>query len=164
MKQLILLILLFLVCGLITSNAQTPTPSPSPTPSVEIDISDIQQIRKIIADRDYWKARATEEEEQKDKWKTSSAKWQNLYESEKFRADGVQENRIAELTEANKALKASVFELRVQADSDRQRLGEQQFTINKLKSARKWYFATGLGVGFGAGFFTGYQTGVRFRF
>ena len=157
MKKLNLFLWLILVGGLITTNF-------SQTPTTEITAEDVQQIRRIIADRDYWKARAEEEARQKDEWKKSSATWEKLFESEKYRADVLQENRITELKEANKSLTSANFQLREQSAADRERLSEQQFTINKLKSSRKWYFAAGLGVGFGTGLFTGYQVKAKFTF
>jgi len=74
----------------------------------------------------------------------SAANWQKLYLAEKDRADRVQGGRIDELLKANAAYKD-------QAENDRQRLGELDFKIRKLKSQRKWWFATGLGTGVVAG-------------
>ena len=53
---------------------------------------------------------------------------------------------------------------RLQAEDDKRRLSENAFTIRKLKSERKWYFATGFGLGFCTGAFTGYRLGARFSF
>lgn len=134
--------------------------SDSPTISVE----DVRQIRKIIAERDFYKNSFEESEKQRLKWQQSAENWQKLYLAEKFRADTVQEKRINELLEANTALGKANIQLRAQTEADRTRLAEQQFIINKLKNSRKFYFAGGFALGFGAGAFAGYQTGVRFRF
>ncbi len=129
-----------------------------------ISAEDVKQIRRIVVERDYFKAAFEESENQKNLWRKSSADWKALYESEKARADGVQESRIAELRRANDELtKANSF-YKQQAADDRQKLGEQEFTIRKLKSERKWYFAAGFGTGFAAGGYLGYRFGGRFRF
>ncbi len=115
-------------------------------PSLSAD--DVKLIRRIIADRDYEKARADEAIKQLDGWKTSAANWQKLYEAEKDRADRVQGGRVEELLKANQAYKD-------QAELDRQRLGELEFKNRKLKSERKWWLALGFGTGLGAGLYTG---------
>ncbi len=127
-------------------------------------MSDVKQIRELIADRDYWKDQAAEEKRQKIEWQKSSANWERLYNSEKGRADGVQENRIAELRSSVAELGKANFQLRAQSEDDKRQLGEQAFTIRKLKSERKLYFATGFAVGSAAGGFAGYKIGTRFRF
>ena len=98
-----------------------------------------------------------ESENQKNLWRKSSADWKALYESEKARADGIQESRITELKGANDELAKANFFYKQQAADDKQRLGEQEFKIRKLKSERKYYFATGFGLGFGTGTYAGYQ-------
>ncbi len=115
-------------------------------------MDDVKLFRKIIADRDYQQARADEAVRQSDAWRLSASNWEALYRSEKLRADVTQENRIAELQKANAAYKD-------QAENDRQRLGEMEFKIRKLKSQRKWFFAAGLG----AGLYGGYRI-AQFRF
>jgi hypothetical protein len=127
-------------------------------------VDDVRQIRELIVDRDYWKARAAEAERQSAGWQKSSANWQSLYEAEKSRADGVQEKRIAELLASNAELGKANAVYKLQAADDRQKIGEQEFTIRKLKRERKYYFAAGFATGFTAGGYTGYRIGARFRF
>lgn len=107
-------------------------------------MEDVKLFRKIIADRDYEKARADEAMKQLDGWRTSATNWQLLYDAEKKRADVTQEGRISELLKANAAYKD-------QAENDRIRLGELDFKVRKLKSERKWWFAAGAGTGLAAG-------------
>lgn len=116
-------------------------------------MEDVKQLRKLAADRDYQAARADEAEKQSAAWQISSGKWKALFESEKQRADVTQESRIAELGKAN-------LQLHIQADADKQKIGEQNFTIRKLKSERKWWF----GVGFGTGAVAGIYGAKKFSF
>jgi hypothetical protein len=131
-------LVVFLIAGCINVSAQE---------TVVISIEDLRQLRKLAADRDYEKARADEAVRQAEAWKGSAANWQKLYESEKDRADRVQGERIDLLQRAN-------AEYKTQAEADRQRLGELEFTIRKLKSQRKWWFAAGAGIGAAAGVYT----------
>ena len=39
-----------------------------------------------------------------------------------------------------------------QAENDKQRLGELEFKVRKLKSERKWWLAAGAGVGVISGY------------
>ncbi len=154
MKKLILFILLNLIVGFLSSSASAQNTPVCLTPD------DVKAIRKIVADRDYYKAAFEESERQRAAWQKSSADWKALYESEKSRADGVQESRIKALSDANAELSKANFFYKQQADADRQKIGEQNFTIRKLKSERKWFFA----AGFGLGALTGYQVKARFNF
>lgn len=108
--------------------------------TVTIPIEDLKQLRKIAADRDYQQSRADEAARQADAWKLSSANWQALYLAEKDRADRVQGGRVDELQKAIAAYKD-------QAENDRQRLGELDYKVRKLRSERKWWFALGFGTG-----------------
>lgn len=117
-----------------------------------LSADDVKAIRKIIADRDFEKGRADEAIKQRDYWKTSAAEWKVLFESEKARADGIQEQRIdavknavAEMQKANKLLHD-------QAEADRKKIGEQQAKIISLKSDRKWWVSGGAVAGAAATF------------
>lgn len=144
----------FAVCAQ-TLNAQVSEPS--------LSADDVKQIRELIAERDYQKRRADALQTDVDRWRKSSEDWKSLYEREKLRADGVQESRISALEKANADLFKANTIYRLQAEDDRKRLAEQTFQIRKLKSQRKWFFATGFGAGFGAGAYTGYRA-ARFSF
>jgi hypothetical protein len=124
---------------------------------VTLPAEDVKQLRKLAADRDYQQARADEAEKQSAQWKASSENWRGLYESEKHRADDVQGGRIDLLTKANAALHD-------QADADKQKIGEQNFTIKKLKSERKWWFVTGAIAGGAVGGYVGYRARAGFSF
>lgn len=105
-----------------------------------LSADDVKQLRKLAADRDYQQARADEAIRQRDAWKDSAANWQKLYLAEKDRADRVQGGRVAELEKAISAYKD-------QAAADRERLGEMEFKIRKLKGERKWWLALGAVAG-----------------
>jgi len=112
------------------------------SPSLSVD--DLKALRQALADREFFKQRAENAEAMVTALTASRDGWKALYEAEKLRADQVQGGRIAELTAAN-------TQLHIQANADKQRIGELTFDNIKLKSARKWYFLTGLGTGAVAG-------------
>ncbi len=124
--------------------------------AVEVTIEDLRQLRRIAADRDHQEARANEAERQAADWQASAGKWQKLYDAEKDRADRVQGGRIAELQKANEFY-------REQAEADKQRLGELEFRIRKLKNQRKYWFGAGAAIGGAAGAFGGYKI-AQFNF
>ena len=117
-----------------------------------LSVDDAKLFRKIIADRDYEKARADEAVEQRDRWKGSSASWEALYRSEKDRADRVQGGRVDELSKAN-------FELHNQNTDLKREKRELQDDNVRLRSSRKWYFTAGATAGAAAGAYVGWQLG-----
>lgn len=110
------------------------------TPSATLSAEDVKQVRKIIADRDFYKASYENEKQLRDAAEKSIIGWRSLYLAEKDRADRVQGGRVEEL---QKAVEAS----RDLHALDSQKLAENEFTIRKLKVQRKWWFAAGLGTG-----------------
>lgn len=116
--------------------------------TVTIPLSDLKQLQKVAAEREFYKASFEDEQKKSAGWQQSASDWKKLYESEKVRADEVQGGRIAELLKANSAYKD-------QAALDKQRLGELEFTVRKVKAQRKWWLA----VGFGSGLYGGYKLG-----
>jgi Skp family chaperone for outer membrane proteins len=134
-----------------------------------LSADDIKIIRQQIADGEAYKKKYEEEvrahsetKADRDKWQKSSADWKANAEKETYRADVTQGGRIKELEGAVAEEKKSNFFLRQQSDDDRQKIGEQNFKIAKLKSERKWWFITGFGTGAATGGFAGYQAGKRF--
>lgn len=105
-----------------------------------LSVDDVKQLRKLAAEREFYKRSFEESERQSAEWRRSAENWRTLYEAEKDRADRVQEGRVSELQKAIAAFKD-------QADADRQRLGELEFRIRKLKSQRKWWFGAGAAAG-----------------
>lgn len=123
--------------------------------SPQISAEDVKEIRKIIADRDYEKARADEAERQRAAWQASSEKWQGLYTSEKKRADEIQGGRLEEKDNV-------ITQLRQQAADDRQEIGRLNFQVEKYKGQRKWFFVAGAGAGAAVGAYGGFQAGKRY--
>ena len=139
MKTLMLILITIASCA-----AFAPTLLAQDINLAALSADDVKAIRKIIADRDYEKARADEAVSQAESWKVSAGSWRVLYLAEKDRADRVQGGRVEELLKANAAYKA-------QAENDRERLGELEFKVRKLKSQRKWWFAAGAAGGLAGG-------------
>jgi hypothetical protein len=134
--------------------------------TVTMNADDLAQLRKIAADREFQKNRADEAERQSSEWQRSSERWRGLYESEKRRADEIQEKRVSELNAAVGEFRTEVAELRKangflqdQAKSDKEQIGQLNFDVRKLKSERKFYFAGGVGVGAVGGFYIGKNIG-----
>lgn len=125
--------------------------------TVTIPLEDLKQLRKLAADRDFWKGIADDAKEQITALQASVTNWHGLYMSEKARADGVQENRIAEVKAATKALTDANTELHNQHADDVRKIGEQNAEIIKLKSSRKWYFGTGAAIGAAVGYYIGHN-------
>lgn len=116
--------------------------------TVTIPLSDLKQFQKTAAEREFYKSAYEDSLRKAASWQQSASDWKKLYESEKLRADEVQGGRIAELLKANSAYKD-------QAALDKQRLGELEFTVRKVKAQRRWWLA----VGFGGGLYGGYKLG-----
>lgn len=120
--------------------------------TVTIPVSDLKIFQKAAVERDHYKTAYEDEKQRSATWERSAGDWKNLYEAEKRRADDVQGGRIAELLKANQAYKD-------QAALDKQRLGELEFSVRKLKSQRKWWFGGGLAIGAAGGTLAGYKLG-----
>ena len=136
---LILIATLILSCAAFAQTTNEPDSG-----SVTLSVDDVKQLRKLAAEREFYKRSFEESERQSSEWRRSAENWRKLYEAEKDRADRVQEGRVTELQKAVAAFKD-------QAEADRQRLGELEFRIRKLKSQRKWWFAAGAAVGVAGG-------------
>jgi hypothetical protein len=121
-----------------------------------LSVDDVKLFRKIIADRDYEKARADEAVRQRDEWKKSAADWEALFRSEKDRADRVQGGRVEELGKAN-------FELHNQNDALKREKRELEDDLVSCKSSRKYYFIGGATLGGAAGTYVGYKIGKSNR-
>lgn len=158
LRKLMLMIILTVSFAVSAPMLRAQDSSPS------LSVSDVKQIRELIVEVNYWKGQAAEEQRQKIQWQKSAANWERLFNSEKYRANITQQGRIDELQKANAELGKANAMFRLQADDDKRQLGEQAFSIRKLKSERKWIAALGFTAGFGAGSFTGYQVGRRFTF
>lgn len=116
------------------------------TPCLSAD--DVKALRQALADRDFYKQRAENAEAMNTAIVASRDSWKSLYEAERVRADTIQGGRIKELEAAGVQYKA-------QADADRQRIGELNAEVIRLKAGRKWWLATGAVVGGVAGYFVG---------
>lgn len=125
-----------------TASAQTPQPTPC------LNADDVKAFRQALADRDFYKQRAENAEAMNTAITASRDSWKALYEAEKVRADTVQGGRID-------ALQAALDVAKAQMADDRQKIGEQNAEIIRLKSGQKWWFAVGAGVGGVAGYFIG---------
>lgn len=95
----------------------------------------------MLADLAFYKGRTSDLEAQVVAANLSRDNWKGLYESEKKRADEIQGERIRILTE--------------QSAADRQKIGEQNAEIIRLKSDRKWWFAAGAVAGGFGGYYIG---------
>ncbi len=136
MKTLTLLIILF---------------ASFPAFAQDIPLDDVKAIRKLAADRDFWKASYEESERQKAAFAKSAADWKALAQSETDRADRVQGGRINESLGAVTELQKANRELHAQAERDRQKIGELTAENESLRGGRKWYFGAGAVTGFVAG-------------
>lgn len=125
-----------------------------------LSADDIKVVRQIIADREFQRQRAENAEAQVAAVESSREGWRKLYEAEKLRADAVQGGRIDELQKANTELTAANRELHVQAAADKQKIGEQNAQILKLRSDRKWWFGAGAVVGGFGGYYIGKNAGT----
>lgn len=121
--------------------------------TVTIPLADLQQLRRIAVDRDYWKGVADDRAGQLVEANKSAANWEGLYRSEKKRADEIQEGRIKEVKSATADLTGANEKLHKQADADAVKIGQQNARILKLESSRKWYFGVGAAIGAAAGSF-----------
>lgn len=119
-----------------------------------LSVNDLKIVRTCFADREYYKSAYEESERQRQALIASRDSWRALYEAEKYRADNIQNERV-------KQLQAALDIAKDQMADDRKKIGEITAENIKLKSSRKWYFITGLGVGLAGGAYTGYQLGNR---
>lgn len=120
----------------------------------DIKPDDAEAIRKIIAERNFYKSQAEENANQRDEWKRSSAEWKTLYESEKSRSDTVQEDRITELKTALLAKDNAIADLSKANELYKQQINTDKAYIDSLEARNKslkrqrWYFAgVGLTIG-----------------
>lgn len=118
-----------------------------------LSADDVKTVRQIIADREFYKQRAENAEAMTAAVAASRDGWKALAEAEKKRADEVQGGRITELTAAN-------TQLHIQAAADKQKIGELNADIIRLKSGRKWYFGAGAALGVVGGYFIGKKIGT----
>lgn len=164
------LTVLLLVCAW-TQPAQEPVSASAPgnTPEskqIVVTNDDVKNVRRIIADKEFYKTRTETLESEKAEAELSADNWKSLYEREKYRADVVQENRINEVKKAYEASRTALdkseavaAQLRAQHAEDKDYIGRLEFRVNKLKSQRLTFGLTGAATGAGAGFAAGYYFG-----
>lgn len=129
-----------LLCA--TGTAQNPQSTPC------LNADDVKAFRQALADRDFYKQRAENAEAVVTALTASRDQWKALYEAEKVRADTIQGGRIGQL-------QAALDLAKTQMDADRQKIGEQNAEIIRLKSGRKWWFGVGAVLGGVGGYFIG---------
>ncbi len=127
--------------------------------TVTIPLADLQQMRKLAANHDYWKGLAEDREKQVVAANTSAANWKGLFESEKIRADKIQEGRVVAVKDAVADLQRANFELHNQVGDIRQENAELKRDNIKLRASRKYYFIGGVGLGAAGGGYLGYRLG-----
>lgn len=120
-----------------------------------LSAADVRTVRSIIADREFYKAAFEESERQRAALVTARDNWRSLYEAEKLRADIVQGGQVAELKAEVKDVRAALDTAKDQMALDRQKIGEQNAEIIRLKSSRKWYFGLGAAAGAVGGYLVG---------
>lgn len=118
-----------------------------------LSVNDLREVRKIIADREFYKASFEEAQKQNTALVASRDSWKALFESEKNRADNIQGGRVAELQAEVKDARGALQIAKDQMADDRVKIGEQSAEIISLKSSRKWYFGFGLATGAVAGYY-----------
>jgi len=127
--------------------------------TVTIPLADLQQLRRLAADRDHWKGIAEDREAQLAESNKSVFRWKGLFESEKERADRIQESRITAVKDAVASLERANFELHNQSDDLKRENRDLKDDNIRLRNSRKWYFTAGAAIGSAGGFYAGWQLG-----
>lgn len=135
------------------------TNQPAFSQTVTITLEDLKIFRQAQVDAVSYKKEAEEAKRQSAEWETSAKNWKSLFEAEKLRADNVQAQALKECDASKVDLAKANFQLHRQADEDREKIGNLQFDIRKLKANRKWVFTAGFGTGLAIGGYTGYKIG-----
>ena len=123
-----------------------------PATAQDITPEDLKQLREIIAERDFYKAKAEVEQKLKKHWIGIAADWEELAAKERDRADRVQGGRIKDLERALAASKIESAVLRNQITRDQVYIKKLERRINSLKTQRLLFGAVGFvaGTAFGS--------------
>jgi hypothetical protein len=113
---------------------------------------------RLSAENKVLKDRNTEVVEEREGFKKSAEKWQNLYLEQRGIATDIREKEIPGYIVQIKGLNGAISSLQSQRELDRIRILEQESKINQLKRDRFKYAI----IGFGAGTLTG--IGLKLRF
>lgn len=143
---------IMLACGIFAASVAAQE-------TVTMPLADLLQLRRVAADGQFWKDTAADRADQIKETQQQRDNWKCLFESEKKRADEIQEGRIGESLAAVTDLKKANFELHNQHDADQREKADLKKDNIALRSSRKYYFGAGLTLGGIGGGYLGYKLG-----
>jgi ABC-type Fe3+-hydroxamate transport system substrate-binding protein len=159
-------ILLMLIIAVVTFATITPAQDSSSPPNSAISVSenDLKEFQKVLADREFFKAKSDTLEKQSAEWRASAENWRRLYEDAKNRADVVQEKRIASLESALTRANDAINGQRDIINSYKDETGRLRAENQRVRKRELKMIATSFGVGVGAGGLAGWRIGSAIRF